>query len=123
MADLFELPQLASYLHQRLAYGSADLARRVATGWLRSATRLDTWPDPVPDDLLGWALELAGMVYTNPEGLTTEVVGATTATRERGRRDAILAAARSAYGGEGVAGGPMFSFPEPDWSWSAPRPC
>ena len=120
--QLFELEDLENYLQQGpLNEASVLVARRVTSGWLRAATKLQTWPDPVPDDLYGWALELAGLVYNNPEGLITDTTGGVTATWERGRRDAILDLARSTYGDPdtGAAGGPLFSFPEPDWSWTA----
>lgn len=115
MADLIELTDLASYLQQDLDEETAVRARRVASGWLRSATALTAWPDPVPDDLWTWALELAAMAYSNPEMLSSETAGGTVSTTDRSRRQAILDAARQAYG---VGRGPLYSFPEPDWSWT-----
>ncbi|BEL07833.1 hypothetical protein Q0Z83_060240 [Actinoplanes sichuanensis] len=125
MADLFELTDLASYLQRAdLDVETAVRARRIASGKLRSATRLAAWPDPVPDDLWTWAVELAGLAYNNPELLATETTGAVSSTWERGRQAEILAAARETYGGPGgiPAGGPLFSFPEPDWRWSSTNP-
>ncbi|GAB7039707.1 MULTISPECIES: hypothetical protein [Catenuloplanes] len=119
MADLFELTELADYLQQGpLDEASATVARRKASGWLRSATKLTAWPDPVPDDLWGWAIELAALAYDNPAMLASEQVGATSRTADRGRLAAILDAARAAYLDPATAGGgPLHSFPEPDWQW------
>ncbi|WDZ87189.1 hypothetical protein [Micromonospora cathayae] len=116
MADLFTPADLEKYLRQgALDAESVEVARRVASGWLRSATQLSDWPDPIPDDLFGWGLELAAIAYNNPEGLASDAVGATSSTWERGRRAEILQAAREAY--PTATKGPLFSFPEWDWSW------
>lgn len=124
MADLFELTDLASYLQREdLDIETATRARRIASGWLRSATGLTDWPDPVADDLWSWSLELAAMAYTNPEMLYSETVGGTVSVYDRGttgRRQAILDAARQVYS---TAGKPLYSFPEPDWSWTSERTC
>lgn len=120
MADLFTLDELEDALQQGpLVEASATIARRVAYGWLRSATKLTDWPDPVPDDLFAWGVELAGLFYNNPEGLASDTTGGTAATWDRTRRSAILDDARAAYGGSTAGGVPLYSFPEPDWSWSA----
>ncbi|MFI5839451.1 hypothetical protein ACIA8K_07025 [Catenuloplanes sp. NPDC051500] len=122
MADLFTLAELTDYLQQGpLIEASAIVARRKASGWLRSATELTTWPDPIPDDLWGWAIELAALAYDNPTLLASETVGATSRTTDRARFTAILDAAREAYrdGSAPGGGGPLHSFPEPDWSWGS----
>ncbi|HEX6873603.1 MAG TPA: hypothetical protein VF163_21095, partial [Micromonosporaceae bacterium] len=68
MADLFDLADLSSLLRDpEFDTAAATTARRVASGWLRSATKRSDWPDPVPDDLWAWAIELAAMVYRNPD--------------------------------------------------------
>lgn len=115
MADLFDLPDLAGYMQRDLDTATATLARRVASGWLRSATGLSEWTAPVPDDLWTWALELAEMAYGNPAGLASEVVGGTTSTFDRARRAAILESARLKYS---TGATPVYSFPEPDWHWT-----
>lgn len=125
MTDLFSETELTDFLQQGpLNAASVVIARRVVSGWLKDATQLADWPDPVPDDLFAWALELGGLVYNNPEALAIDTTGATSATWERGRRDAILDLARAAYADPdgGASGGPVFSFPDPDWSWTATTP-
>ncbi|GAA3781204.1 hypothetical protein [Micromonospora maritima] len=118
MADLFDLGDLPSWLQvPEVDLETATRIRRAVSGWLRDATGLTVWPDPVPDDLWAWAVELAAMVYNNPTSANAETVGATSVQfGDRARRAEILAAARRAYS---VAGQPQFSFPEPDWSWTS----
>lgn len=115
MADLFDLTDLAGYMQRDLDTASATLARRVASGWLRSATGLSDWTSPVPDDLWTWALELAEMAYGNPSGLAVESVDDYSGTFDRARRAAILAAARQKYSTGTV---PVYSFPDADWHWT-----
>lgn len=100
--------QLATYLQMPVRADSEDMAIRVAEGWLRGAcTALASWPTPVPDDLWSWAIELAAMVYTNPEGLATRTVNEDTHMWIISRRAEILKAAGSRYGGAQ----PQGSFP------------
>lgn len=113
---LFTRDDFASYLHEEVDNSSTDVALRVAGGWLMSATGLTAWPSPVPDDLFGWALELAAIAYRNPEGMSSERVDDYQASYDATRRAQILEAARRGYS---AAAGPVFSFPDPDWHWTA----
>lgn len=101
--------QLRTYLRCEVDEPGAELAIRVASGWLASAVP-GHWPDPVPEDLWAWALELASIAYTNPEGLSTRTVDSVTDAWTTTRRAEILAAAARRYG---AAGGPLFAFPAP----------
>jgi hypothetical protein len=94
----------------------AAVARRMAGGWLKSATHLTEWPDPIPDELWTWSLELAAIAYRNPDGVLSEGIDDYNSTLDRARRAQILADARAVYGG---ASGPQYSFPAPDWQWEA----
>lgn len=109
MAELFTTADLAKWLKRPLDEDGMGLARRYAAGWLKGATGLQSWPDPVTDPLWSWAIELAGIAYSNPRALVTEVRGAATDSWPLARRAEILAAAAVAYKGGG--GGPLFSFP------------
>lgn len=124
MADLFDLGDLPSWLQvPEVDTETAIRVRRSASGWLQDATGLTEWPDPVPDRLWAWAIELAAIAYRNPDGATGEQIDDYRATwnSDLQRRSEILAAARSAY--NTGAGQPQYSFPEPDWHWDAvPRP-
>jgi hypothetical protein len=86
------------------------VAEELAGTWLRSATGLASFPDPLPDDLHGWALELAAIAYDSRE------LGATVSPLvhqvNAARRREILAEAGRAYGPGGAGtGGPQGSFP------------
>lgn len=124
MAELFELGELSLWLQQRahrplpkIDMETEARVRRHASGWLQSATRLAPWPpNPIPDDLWAWAIELAAIALRNPDGTASETNGDYTHATDRMRRVEILAAARTAYGGSST---PRASFPEPDWTWSA----
>jgi hypothetical protein len=118
VADLFTLEQLASYMQESLAASTATVARRVAYGWLSDATGLTTWPDPVPDTLFSWAIELAAIAHRNPDGALSEQTDDHRVQWDRQRRADILEVAKSAYPSPGPAtAGPQYSFPTPDWSW------
>lgn len=116
MADLFDLVDLPSWLQvPQVDTETATRVRRVVNGWLQDATGLSVWPDPVPDRLWAWAVELAGIAYRNPGGDVVQTTGAvSTQFGDRVRRTEILVAARRAYN---TALQPVGSFPEPDWSW------
>ena len=115
MTDLFTTADFASYLQETVDNSAVDTARRIASGWLMSATGLATWPVPVPDPLFGWALELAAMAYRNPDGAASESVDDHNVSWDRSRRAEILKAAALAYA---TASLPQYSFPDVDWHWS-----
>lgn len=107
MAGLFQIVELASLLQRDVQPGGAYAAEEVAATWLRSATGLPTFPDPLPDDLHGWGLELAALVYNSftPTGGVVSPVDPAEKLR-------ILQAAGRAYGPGGAGtGGPQGCFP------------
>lgn len=107
MAGLFQIIELASLLQRDVQAGGAYAAEEVAATWLRSATGLPDFPDPLPDDLHGWGLELAALVYNSftPTGGAVSPVDAAAKAR-------ILAAAGRVYGPAGAGtGGPQGCFP------------
>lgn len=115
MADLFTIEEFASYLQQDVDTSSATVARRVASGWLMSATGLTVF-DTVDDRLFGWALELAAIAFRNPDGAASESVDDHNVTWDRQRRKDILTEVRTSYG---TSGQPLYSFPEWDWHWTS----
>lgn len=128
MQDLFAPEDLAAYLQMDLDLATVERCRRVAAGWLRSATGLTAWPDTIPDDLWAWAVELAALAYDNPAGWANETTGGEVTGYDRARRKEILDAAAAAYGGGGSgAAGPLspvgaFPLAEP-YPDPARRPC
>lgn len=100
--------ELQTYLQRPVVQATGELAIRVAEGWLRSVVTLTPWPpDPVPEDLWAWELELASIAYSNPEGLQTRTVDAVTDAWSVARRAEILDAAGHRYGAQH----PIYSFP------------
>ncbi len=121
MAELFELVDLRSALQlsvDEFDTDAASVARRHAYGWLQDATGLADWPDPVPDRLWAWAVELAAIAYRNPDAAQSEAVDDYKVVWDRQRRAEILQAAREAFA---TAGQPQGSFPQPDWHWTAEK--
>ncbi|WP_433078873.1 hypothetical protein ACQP1P_38585 [Dactylosporangium sp. CA-052675] len=114
MADLFTPEEFASYLQQDVDTSSAIVARRVASGWLLSATGLTSFTT-VDDRLFAWGLELAAIAYRNPDGAASESVDDHNVTWDRQRRKDILTEVRTSYG---TSGQPSYSFPDPDWHWT-----
>lgn len=116
---LFARSDLAAFLQQDVDNATTDVMLRVASGWLMSVTSPGTWtpdwPNPVPDNLFGWALELAGIAYRNPDGTATESIDDYSRSADRARRAEILKQAASVFGG---SSGPQYSFPDVDWHWS-----
>jgi hypothetical protein len=116
VADLFDLVDLPSWLQvPQVDTETATRVRRAANGWLQHATGLATWPNPVPDRLWAWAVELAAIAFRNPDATSSETIDDYTVQGDRFRRREILAAATAAYN---TTAGPQFSFPEADWHWS-----
>ena len=120
MADLFDLGDLPSWMQiPEVDTETATRVRRAVNGWLQDATGLTDWPDPVPDRLWAWAIELAALAFDNPAAVWSQTIDDSVTVYERGpqgRRQQILDAARAAYN---TAGKPQGSFPEPDWRWSS----
>lgn len=112
---LFTNADLQAYLQQTIDTATGDLAQRIASGWLAAATNQTSWPDPIPDTLFAWALELGAIAYRNPDGVSTESIDDHSVSFDRLRRKEILDKASAFYGGSNV---PLSSFPEPDWHWA-----
>lgn len=111
MANILDPADLGELLRQpNINDASAVQAIRLAEGWLMAATRVTPWPpDPAPEDLRGWAMELAVMAYTDPQAMTT-TSGERDSLVQLQRRQEILDAAHRVYAGEGRPSG---SFPPP----------
>jgi hypothetical protein len=116
MADLFTYAEFNLYVKETVDPATTDVVRRIAYGWLKSATGLADWPSPVPDSLFAWGLELTAIAYRNPDGAAAEEIDDHNVQWDRARRRDILTAAMKAYSG---ATQPQYSFPEPDWQWTA----
>jgi hypothetical protein len=117
MAGALITPQdVANYLQQDASMVRtewADSAIRIATGWLRGRCHFEQWPpDPVPEDVWAWLVELAALVYDNPTLVSSTTVGGQTVAYGAValRRKQILDEAEGAY--PRLAGRPVGEFPE-----------
>jgi hypothetical protein len=120
MSDLFDLADLPSWLQvPEVDEQTAIRVRRYASGWLMAATGLTSWPDPVPDNLWAWGIELAGIAFRNPTALTSDSIDDYSRSFDSARRAEILAEAKAVFGG---ARSPQYEFPAWDWSWIAVEP-
>jgi hypothetical protein len=65
-----------------------DLVILIVRGWLLDATDLDVLPDPMGEVLWAAAVELAGLLASNPESLAQKTIGPTSRSwlRQRYRR-------------------------------------
>ncbi|MGH3693240.1 MAG: hypothetical protein ACRDRX_04440 [Pseudonocardiaceae bacterium] len=119
MGALVAPGELAAYLQHPVRADTEEIAIRVAEGWLTSVTAtIQPWPQPPPEDLWAWALELASIAYSNPQGLHQRTTDEDTREWSAGRREQILNAARSKYGGGSQPSG-TDSFP-PALCWPDP---
>ncbi|MFT4081184.1 MAG: hypothetical protein QM638_01230 [Nocardioides sp.] len=109
MTTLFTADDLTSWLHKPVTEADATVAERVVWGWLKPILKLDERPDPVPDELFGWAIELGGIAHENPGGFTTNTSGPFSVQFDAARRTAILEEVAQSVG----AGKPTGSFPPP----------
>ena len=88
----------------------AELAIRVAGGWLRGATGPAAWPDPPSEQLWSGYLELAGLAYDNPTSMAQRNTGAELDGYMVTRRAEILASVAASLSAGGT---PVGSFPLP----------
>jgi hypothetical protein len=118
MTALFSAADLTVPLGRAVTDEEAALAERVVWGWLKPGLGLTERPDPIPDEVFSWAIELGAIYLENPSGLSSKQLGAEQMGFSAERRTAILAEV-----GEGRLGpgSPRGSFPLarpwPDRCW------
>lgn len=77
---------------------TAQTAVRMSSAWLADETRIIPWPpNPLPEILWSWCLELATLIVANPESKTQRGVGGVSEGWATVRRDQILALARARF--------------------------
>lgn len=107
--------QVADHLQQDVSVMRqdwVDSSIRIAVGWLRGRCGFEQWPpDPVPEDVWAWAVELAALVYDNPTLVSSTTVGGQTVAYGAVslRRKEILDEAENTY--PRLAGRPTGEFP------------
>jgi hypothetical protein len=87
---LFNAADLSGWLHQTVTDAAATSAEAVVWGWLSPVLKVDTRPDPVPDYVWAAAVELGGIAYSNPKGLSRNDLGPIRQYFSLERRNEIL---------------------------------
>lgn len=89
---LFTAADLGDWLHKSVVEDSVVMAERVVWGWLRPILGVTTRPTgaDLSPELVAWALELGGIAYENPAGLTSKQIGPFQEQYSAERRAAIL---------------------------------
>lgn len=115
---LFNELDLKNLIGREVTQAAAEMAERIVWGWLSPVLNLDDRPDPVPDAVFSWAVELGAIVVENPAGLEYYQLGQERLGFRSERRDEILA--QAADGGVSGSGGrPQGCFP-PACGWPDP---
>lgn len=112
---LFSPADLAAWLRQPVTDEAAWLTETVVWGWLRPVLALTERPETASDELKAWAIELAGIAYSNPEGLGSYALESEKTVYSGERRAEILGLVSS--GGESA--GPV----PPARGTFPPAPC
>ncbi len=107
---LFNATELAAFLGGTTTEERADVAERVAWGWLKPVLSLTERPNPVPDEVFSWGLELGAIAHENPSGLSSKQLGPGSQQFSAERRREILSSASAAGSASGVPA-PRGSFP------------
>jgi hypothetical protein len=115
---LFDAADLTIPLGREISNDKAEHAERIVWGWLKGPLGLTDRPDPTPDEIFSWAVELGSIYIRNPSGLSSHQLGPAQQAFSSDRRNEILA------GASGVATSslrPQGSFPDalryPDPAW------
>lgn len=120
--QLFAAEDLTGLLGRPITIEQADTAERIVWGWLAPILGTNR-PDPIPDSVYSWAVELGAIAIENPSGLESYQLGAERLQFSAERRGEILSEAAAG----GVPGGgttPRGSFPtacgwpDPARGWS-----
>lgn len=92
---LFAAADLTTPLGRVATADETAHAERIVWGWLYGPLGLTERPEPTPDNIWAWAVELGAIYLVNPTGLTEQQLGTALRKFSSERRDEILAAAAS----------------------------
>lgn len=87
---LFSALQLTAWLRQDVTVAQAGEAEKVVWGWLAPILKVEDRPDVVSVALYSAALELGGIAFSNPEGLSSYELETEKTVYSSERRDEIL---------------------------------
>ena len=90
MTALFTTTDLSDWLHQTITDEAASAAESVVWGWLQPVLGVAERPDPVSPMLFAAAVELGGIAYSNPKGLSRDDLGEVRQYFSLERRNEIL---------------------------------
>lgn len=114
---LFTSTELSDWLGKPVTAARTTVAERVVWGWLKPVLGTATRPEPVPEELFAWAVELGAIAHENPTGLSGRGIGPFSEQFSglRDRRENILNDVRqwAAEQGTALSGQPIGEFPEP----------
>lgn len=87
---LFTAAQLSAWLRQDVSADNATEVESVVWGWLSAVLQVDERPDTLTPSQYAAALELGGIAFSNPEGLSRYDLETEKTTYSSERRDEIL---------------------------------
>lgn len=90
ITPLFTATDLTDWLRQSVTAEAAAVTERVVWGWLRPLLGVTERPAAPSDELTSWAIELGGIAYSNPEGLSVYMLETERSNYSSERRDEIL---------------------------------
>lgn len=108
---LFVAADLSDWLGRAVTEPRAEIVESVVWGWLKPALGVSDRPNPVPDEVFSWAIELAAIAHENPSGLSSKQLGPASQSFSLERRNEILEGARAGWTGGDAALSPRGSFP------------
>lgn len=114
-AVLFTAADLSTWLQDDVDDDTATTIERVVWGWLKPVLGLTVRPDPIPEEVFSWAIELGAIARENPAGLARYQLGEESSQYSVERRNEILAEAGNGGRPAGDQLRPVGSFPD--------RPC
>lgn len=108
---IFSSNELGEWLGRDVTETKARSIERVVWGWLKGPLGLAARPDPVPDEVFSWAIELGAIAHENPAGLSSRQLGSSQRAFSLERRNEILEMARGGVPGTVTVPSPSGSFP------------
>lgn len=117
---LFVSADLSNWLGKAVTEPRAEIVESVVWGWLKPALGASERPNPVPDEVFSWAIELAAIAHENPAGLSARSLGPFSEQFSSERRDEILesvAAANPAADALSPRGSFPTALPYPDGTY------
>lgn len=129
---LFLPDDLTEFMGRTADPTRAATVERIVWGWIKPLLGVDERPNPMPDELFAWALEIGAIKYENPTVRIAQTTGPFTVTYVANRSgsptariaeilDAIAASPLGSGGGRPSGDFPEPTrFPDPARAWEGP---